>query len=262
MPYTRPLTIDDQVLEPLLVEHGYGTRFLGFQNLMRRRIRNILLVCSLYDLYIFEEDGRLYELLRNEYQNLRLSHTPEIIRVSSGAEALNILNKENFDLVITTQHVDDMPALKLAELLNEAQSELPIILLAFDNRELVELISLNNVAVFERIFIWLGDFRLIIAIIKHMEDRMNVDHDTRIVGIQSIIFIEDDIKFYSNFLTQLYQEILNQSRTLISEGINLSHRHLRMRARPKILHCNTYEEAWHYYTKYEENILGIIAELF
>ena len=261
MPYTRPLTIDDQVLEPLLVEHGYGTRFLGFQNLMRRRIRNILLVCSLYDLYIFEEDGRLYELLRNEYQNLRLSHTPEIIRVSSGAEALNILNKENFDLVITTQHVDDMPALKLAELLNEAQSELPISLLAFDNRELVELISLNNVAVFERIFIWLGDFRLIIAIIKHMEDRMNVDHDTRIVGIQSIIFIEDDIKFYSNFLTQLYQEILNQSRTLISEGINLSHRHLRMRARPKILHCNTYEEAWHYYTKYEENILGIIADV-
>ncbi|MBN1406501.1 MAG: histidine kinase [Calditrichaceae bacterium] len=228
---------------------------------MRRRIRNILLVCSLYDLYIFEEDGRLYELLRNEYQNHRLSHTPEIIRVSSSAEALNILKKENFDLVITTQHVDDMPAIKLAELINNEITELPIILLAFDNRELVDLLSQNDTSLFERIFIWLGDFRLIIAIIKHMEDRMNVDHDTRIVGVQSIIFIEDDIKFYSNFLTQLYQEILNQSRTLISEGINLTHRHLRMRARPKILHCNTYEEAWAYYTKYKENILGIIADV-
>jgi hypothetical protein len=261
LPYIRPFAIDDQALEPLLVEHGYGTRFLGFQNLMRRRIRNILLVCSLYDLYIFEEDGRLYELLRNEYQNHRLSHTPEIIRVSSGAEALNILKKENFDLVITTQHVDDMPAIKLAQLIDESNAELPIILLAFDNRELVDLISQNDTSLFQRIFIWQGDFRLIITIIKHMEDRMNVDHDTRIVGVQSIIFIEDDIKFYSSFLTQLYQEILNQSRTLISEGINLSHRHLRMRARPKILHCNTYEEALYYYSKYEENILGIIADV-
>lgn len=261
MPDSRPLSINDQILEPLLVEHGYGTRFLGFQNLMRRRIRNILLVCSLYDLYIFEEDGRLYELLRNEYQNHRLSHSPEIIRVSSGAEALNVIKKEHFDLVITTQHVDDMPVLQLAEMIDETHSEIPIILLAFDNRELVELISQHDTSMFERIFIWLGDFRLIVAIIKHMEDRMNVDHDTRLVGVQSIIFIEDDIKFYSNFLSLLYLEILNQSRTLISEGINLSHRHLRMRARPKILHCSSYEEAWHYYNKYEEYILGIIADV-
>ena len=139
MPYSRTFSIDDKALEPLLVEHGYGTRFLGFQNLMRRRIRNILLVCSLYDLYIFEEDGRLYELLRNEYQNHRLSHTPEIIRVSSSAEALNILKKENFDLVITTQHVDDMPAIKLAELINNEITELPIILLAFDNLSLIHI---------------------------------------------------------------------------------------------------------------------------
>ncbi|MEJ2052709.1 MAG: PEP/pyruvate-binding domain-containing protein [Calditrichaceae bacterium] len=262
MSYNRSLTIDDQILEPLLVEHGYGTRFLGFQNLMRRRIRNVLLICSLYDLYIFEEDGRLYELLRNEYQNLRLSHTPEIIRVSSGMEAINIIKKEKtFDLIITTQHVDDMPVIKLAGLIQDEHIDIPIILLAFDNRELIELISRDDISLFERIFIWLGDFRLIIAIIKHMEDRMNVDHDTRIVGVQSIIFIEDDIKFYSGYLTQLYLEILNQSRTLISEGINLTHRHLRMRARPKILHCSTYEEAWFYFDKYNETILGVIADV-
>ena len=103
---SHPLSINDQILEPLLVEHGYGTRFLGFQNLMRRRIRNILLVCSLYDLYIFEEDGRLYELLRNEYQNHRLSHTPEIIRVSSGAEALNTLGDTPIHVIVSAQ---DLP---------------------------------------------------------------------------------------------------------------------------------------------------------
>ena len=72
--------------DDLWVEHGYGNRFQGFQNLMRLRIRDILLVSSLYDLYLFEEDGRLYELIRNEYQGLNLSHSPELIRVSSGKE--------------------------------------------------------------------------------------------------------------------------------------------------------------------------------
>ncbi|MGB6121269.1 MAG: hypothetical protein WBG80_05130, partial [Bacteroidota bacterium] len=64
----RPDDAAASTLDSLLVEHGYGNRFQGFQNLMRLRIRDILLVSSLYDLYLFEEDGRLYELIRNEYQ--------------------------------------------------------------------------------------------------------------------------------------------------------------------------------------------------
>src|SRR5512136_275977 len=81
-------------LDDLLVEHGYGNRFQGFQNLMRRRIRDILLVSSLYDLYLFEEDGRLYELIRNEYQGFNLSHSPELTRVSSGREAIALARDE------------------------------------------------------------------------------------------------------------------------------------------------------------------------
>src|SRR4030042_1545803 len=95
--------------DDLLVEHGYGNRFQGFQNLMRLRIRDVLLVSSLYDLYLFEEDGRLYELIRNEYQGLNLSDSPELTRVSSGQEAINLAKEEKrFDLIITTLHVEDM----------------------------------------------------------------------------------------------------------------------------------------------------------
>src|SRR4030066_1299791 len=86
--------------DDLLVEHGYGTRFQGFQNLMRLRVRDVLLVSSLYDLYLFEEDGRLYELIRNEYQGLHLSHSPELTRVSSGKEAIALVREEKkFDLL-------------------------------------------------------------------------------------------------------------------------------------------------------------------
>ncbi len=257
----EPGTID-KYTDPLWVEHGYGTRFQGFQNLMRFRIRDILLVSSLYDLYVFEEDGRLYELIRNEYQGLNLSHSPEITRVSSGKEALAIAQEERrFDLIITTQHIEDMPATELGSLVHQSDLNIPIVLLAYDNRELSELMDHCDTSVFDRIFIWTGNFRIIIAIVKHFEDRMNVDHDTRIVGVQSIILIEDNVRFYSSFLPILYTEMLNQSQRLISEGINLTHKYLRMRARPKILLCTNYEEAWEYYEKYEEYILGVISDI-
>jgi CheY-like chemotaxis protein len=252
---------DTKPNQPVWFEHGYGTRFQGFQNLMRYRVSDILLVSSLYDLYVFEEDGRIYELIRNEYQGLNLSHSPEITRVSSAEEAISLATKEKrFNLIITTQHIEDMPAYKMAELVKESELNIPVVLLAYDNRELIELVEHYDVSVFDRIFIWTGDFRIIIAIIKQLEDRLNLDHDTRIVGVQSIILIEDSVRFYSSFLPLLYTELLKQSQRLISEGINLTHKFLRMRARPKILMCSTYEEAWDYFEKYSDYILGVITD--
>jgi len=249
-------------LDPLWIEHGYGTRFQGFQNLMRHRIRDVLLVSSLYDLYLFEEDGRFDELIANEYQSLNLSHTPELTRVSSGKEAIALAKEERrFDLILTTMHVEDMTAVRLAQLARKAGIEIPIILLAYDSRELKDLKAHNYTEAFDRVFVWQGDFRLIVSIIKHLEDRMNVDHDTRLVGVQSILFIEDNIHYYSTLLPILYTELLSQSQRLVSEGINLSHKFLRTVARPKILFCRTYEEAWHYFETYKEHILGIISDI-
>ena len=252
----------EKILDPLWIEHGYGTRFQGFQNLMRHRIRDVLLVSSLYDLYLFEEEGRFDELISNEYQSLNLSHSPELTRVSSGKEAIVLAKEERrFDLIITTLHVEDMTAVRLAERAREAGVQIPIVLLAYDSRELKDLKAHNYTAAFDRVFVWQGDFRLIVSIIKHLEDKMNVDHDTRLVGVQSILFIEDNIHYYSTLLPVLYTELLNQSRRLISEGINLSHKFLRTVARPKILLCQNFEEAWHYYKTYEPHILGIISDI-
>ncbi len=248
--------------DPLWVEHGYGTRFQGFQNLMRLRIRDILLVSSLYDLYVFEEDGRLYELMREKYQELNLSHAPELTRVSNGEEAIALIQEERrFDLLITTLHIEDMSVPRFAKRVREAGIEIPIVLLAFDNRELADLITHGAANVFDEVFIWNGNFRLLLAIVKHLEDKMNVDHDTNLVGVQSIIVVEDNVRFYSYFLPIIYLEVMKQSQRLISEGINLSHKQLRQRARPKILFCKSFEEAWDYYQKYDDTILGIISDV-
>ncbi len=258
-PYKRLLK---NHLDPYLADIGSSAHVRSFQNLMRYRIRDILLVSSLYDLYVFEEDGRLYELIRDEYKGLNLSHSPEITRVSRGKEALKLAKEEHrFDLIITTQHIEDMSATKLAELIQKEALNIPIVLLAYDDRELLDLVKSCDTTVFDRMFIWTSDFRLIIAIIKYLEDRMNVEHDSKTVGVQSIILIEDNVRFYSLYLPILYTEILKQSQRLISEGVNLSDKYLRMRARPKILLSNSYEEAWEYFEKYDDLVLGIISDI-
>ena len=243
------------------LEFGYGMRVQSFQSLMRQRITNVLMVSSLYDLYLFEEDGRLYELIRNEYQDLRLSHSPEITRASNTKEAFELLDETRFDLIISTLHTEDMHPVKFANKLKASGINIPIVLLAFDNAELHELTVNYDTSVFEKLFLWQGDYRLIIGIIKYLEDRMNVEHDTEIIGVQSIIVIEDNIRSYSSFLPIIYTEVIQQSKRLASEGINLSHKYLRMRARPKILLCSTFEEAWGYFQKFEECILGVISDI-
>jgi len=248
--------------DPLWVEHGYGTRFQGFQNLMRIRIRDILLVSSLYDLYVLEEDGRLYELLREQYQGLNLTHAPELTRVSNGREAIALAKEERrFDLIITTLHIEDMRPASFAKKLREEGVDIPMVLLAFDNRELSDLLRAKEKSVFDQIFIWEGDFRLLIAIIKGLEDKLNIEHDTQLVGVHSILLIENNIGYYSYFLPLVYLEVLHHSQRLISEGINLSHKQLRQRARPKIILCTDYEEAWEYIDKYQDNLLGIISDV-
>jgi CheY-like chemotaxis protein len=246
----------------LLAEHGFVNRFQAFQNLMRYRVSEILLVSSLYDSFILEEDGQLSEMLLSEYLDLNLSNAPSITRVSSGSEAIALLQENNrIGLIITTMNVGDMNAVEFAHKVKIADIDIPVVMLVYDNRELTELTAYHDVSVFEKTFIWQGDFRTLIAIVKFIEDKKNVEHDTEAVGVQSIIVIEDNVNYYSSFLPMIYTEIFKHSQNLMAEGINPSHKLLRMRARPKILLCSTYEEAWEYFMQYQDCVLGIISDI-
>lgn len=244
------------------IDNVFSSRIKKFQKLMRYKIREILLVSSIYDNYLFEEDGRLYELIREEYKSLNLSFAPELIHVTTGAEALEMLSSENtFDMIITTLHIEDMHVVKFAQMVRQSGFNIPILLLAYDNKERKELTTNYDTSIFERIFIWNGEYLLLIAMVKYLEDRINVENDTKNIGVQSIILVEDNIKFYSSYLPLIYTEIFKQSQRLLEEGVNLTHKFLRMRARPKIILCTTYEEAWTYYEKYQEYVLGIILDI-
>jgi CheY-like chemotaxis protein len=232
-----------------------------FQDLMRHRVRHILLVSSLYDSFILSEDGHIDEALQRQFVDLNLHENPDLIRVSSGAEALALAMEEGrIDMIITSVQVGDMNAVDLARRAKEAGLDIPIVLLAYNNRELTEFLKRHGRGVIDRIFLWQGDVRILLAIVKDQEDQRNLARDTGTMGVPAILVVEDNIRFYSSFLPVIYSELMNHTQRLISEGLNLSQKKLRIRARPKLLLCETFEAAWDYFRKYEANILGILSD--
>ena len=145
--------------------------------------------------------------------------------------------------------------------MRQAGIDIPVGLLAYNNRELTDFLARNDVTDLDRVFLWQGDVRILLAMVKYVEDRWNVAHDTGSMGVPAIIVVEDNIRFYSSFLPVIYTELMNHMHGLISEGLNVSQKMLRMRARPKVLLCQTFEEAWEYFSTYDEHVLGIISDV-
>lgn len=79
-------------------------------------------------------------------------------------------------------------------------------------------------------FYWHGNPDLILTIIKLIEDRMNADNDILQVGVQSILLVEDSVKYYSTYLPTIYKLVLQQSREFAKEALNEQQQKLRKRA--------------------------------
>ncbi len=234
---------------------------VSFDKLMPHRVRNVLVVASPYDAFTLDEGGRLAELVLREFVNLNLSDAPRVTRVSTGAEALDLLAQQSFHLVITMAQIGRMNGITLASRIREIHHDLPVVLLAFDIGELERLRSEGSTEAVDQMFLWTGDARLFIAIIKMYEDQWNLDHDTRVARVRTILLVEDSVRFISLYLPLLYTIIVQQTERLMDEGINLADRLLRLRARPKILLARTYEEAMEIYEQYRPYLLGVISDL-
>ncbi|MGH9319289.1 MAG: DUF5752 family protein, partial [Vicinamibacteria bacterium] len=236
-------------------------RVHGFQDLIQKRVQDVLLVVTLYDYYILSQDGRLNEQFLGEFLELNLRQTPNLTRAFSGMEALALARSNRFDLIITSVELSDMNVLGLTGALRREGIGTPVVVLAYDRRELSQLMERHDVSGIERMFLWRGDVRILLAIVKYMEDRMNVAYDTGVVGVPAIILVENSIRYYSSFLPVIYTELVKHSHGLIPEGLNLTDKILRIRARPKILLASDHEEAWDHFERYSEEILGIISDI-
>ncbi len=248
-------------MSPLYHMQSRDPWFLRFHDLMASRIREILLVSPAYDAFILEEDGRLTERLYSEYSELDLSLAPRITHVSTAARALEALAERRFDMVITVVRLKDMPVADFAFQVKQRFGDLPVVLLTFDHADMEQCPGGVCPIGIDRMVLWTGDARILMAGIKMVEDVQNVERDTRIAGVQVIIVVEDSVQRYSSFLTLLYTELMSQSRSLIAEGLNDLHRRMRMAARPKILLATNYEQALAYAERYKDYLFAVITDV-
>lgn len=233
----------------------------AFDRLMQRRIYKVLLICNLYDAFILEEDGRIDEKIFNEYFSQNLRYPPIFIQAHTVAEAFKVLKNEPIDLIITMLTVEGVNAFNLAQKIKESYTEKPIVVLTPFSREVSLWVEREEKNSIDYIFCWLGNADILLAIIKLIEDRMNLNHDVEEAGVQAILLIEDSIRYYSSYLPNIYKIFFQQSKRTINEGLNEHQKMLLMRGRPKILLATNYNDAIILFDKYKENLIGVISDM-
>ncbi|NCC71828.1 MAG: phosphoenolpyruvate synthase [Sphingobacteriia bacterium] len=229
-----------------------------FNTLMKKRIYHVLLIASKYDAFILEDDGRIDEQIFNEYVSLNLRYPPQFIQANDNVEAIELLETESIDLVIcmTSTYEDQL----ICEI-KKRKPLVPVVLLTPFSREISIQLHSGKIKGVDYVFSWLGNADILLAIIKLIEDSMNVEHDVMQVGVQVILLVEDSVRFYSSYLPNIYKIIFKQSKSFVTEGLNEHQKMLRMRGRPKILLATTYEKADELFHKYKNNLLGVITDM-
>ena len=233
-----------------------------YASLIKRRIREILIICSNYDAFILEEDGQIETQIYREYIDLNISNPPRFIWARTSAEAEAIVDRSGaIDMVICMYNVGDKDVFSFARKLKEKTDSIPFVLLTHFSREIYKNISMHDTSYIDYVFSWHGNADLIVAIIKLLEDQANADDDILGVGVQAILLVEDSVRYYSTYLPELYRLVLKQSAEFLKDTFNEQHRKVRKRSRPKILLATNYEDAMRMYGKYKHNLLGVISDV-
>jgi CheY-like chemotaxis protein len=242
---------------------GYRSDDEVYHDLMQFKVEEILLVATVYDAFILEEEGKLTEQIFGEYHQLNLSSAPRVTSVSSGEEALKALQERRFDMVIVTMRIDEITPFELSRKIREIDRSIPMLLLLNNDSDIEALKDRGDRPHhFDKVFVWNGDAKVFLAMIGYIEDKINVVNDTKIGLVRVILLVEDSIRYYSRYLPILHVEIMKQTQELIAEEhLNEMKKLLRMRTRPKVLMAESYEEAMAVFNTYKDHLLCVISDV-
>ncbi|MDN5280181.1 MAG: hypothetical protein PWR01_4146, partial [Clostridiales bacterium] len=234
-----------------------------FHDLMRFKVRELLLVATIYDAYALEQDGLLAEKIFGEYFHLNLTSAPRITSVTSTEEAMEMLEKRQFHMVVVLSRLNKVEMVKTGEIVKKAYPDLPVLLLLNDNSDLESVATRNDMCrFFDNVFVWNGNSEIFLAMIKYVEDRKNAERDTQIAQVRIILLVEDSIRYYSRYLPHLYSELIRQTSKLVEEEMQEETKKvLKMRCRPKIILATNYEEAMELFEYYRDYLLCVISDV-
>ncbi|NLN30540.1 MAG: phosphoenolpyruvate synthase [Bacteroidales bacterium] len=251
------MTIIDNIAE--LGKYDFSDT--SFDLLMQNRIHRVLMICSNYDNYMLEEDGRIDEQIFNEYVSLSLRHPPVFVQTDNAEDALKILREESIDLVISMESLKGTDVFALAKRIKNDYPNIPIVVLTYLSREVSLRLEGEDMSAIDYVFCWLGDASVILAIIKLIEDKMNAEHDIEVIGVQALILVENSVRYLSSYLPDIYRILLLQSLDFQKEALNEHQRMLKKRGRPKLLLADNFNDALDLYRKYKYNVLGVISDI-
>lgn len=226
-----------------------------FEKLMPQRIKSILVVASLYDSFMFIDDDMFVDTVGFGYyarDNINIEKAKNV------EQALKMIENQRFDLVIS---VIQSAEFDMDEFVKEVKNKhnIPIVILSFSLQDINSLSDFVK-KTSDYIFLWQGDTRIFSSIINLIEDKLNLKHDLSF-GVQCVMLVEDNIRFYSMYLPIIYNEMIKQMHIVMADDMSYGRKILRMRARPKIVLFNDYRNAWDFFQDYNNNLLGVITDV-
>ena len=157
-------------LEKISLAHLYKRRKNDrdiFQELMPVKVKEVLLVATLYDSYSIVREGQFSDKIFGEYLQLNLYAAPRFTSVNSEEEAISVLQHREFDLIIVMAGVDKASPLETARNIRKLRPQTPLLLLVNNNADLRFFQSVGrNLDYIDRIFVWNGNSNVFLAMIK------------------------------------------------------------------------------------------------
>ncbi|MCG8578562.1 MAG: hypothetical protein MI866_01505 [Bacteroidales bacterium] len=234
-----------------------------YHDLMPFKVKEILLVATLYDAYAIENEGRFTEQVMGGFYQLHLSLVPRVTGVTTYEEAMAKLSEKHYDLIIVMVGVEKHSPIDLSQLVKKEYPYIPIFMLLNNDSDIPYFQRRQReLGVLDEIFVWNGDPKVFSSMVFHLEDKVNVENDTEIGLARVILLVEDSVRYYSKYLPLLYASVLEQTKRLI-EDVKEDELYavLRLKARPKVLLARTYEEAQDLFEKYRDFLLCLISDV-
>jgi hypothetical protein len=234
-----------------------------FHDLQPFKVKEILLVANLYDAYSIEGEGRFADHILGEYYQMSLTSIPRVTGVSGEDEAFNRLKARHYDMVIIMVGVDKEAPMDMCRKIKNKYPYLPTYLLLNNPSDMVfvKKQKARNVP-FDNYFVWTGESKVFFAMVSLLEDRVNVENDTKkgLTGV--ILLVEDSADYYSSYLPMLYNLVMDQTKNLIQDvSTDELYKVLKLRARPKILLASDWENAISTFNNYRDNLLCVISDM-
>ncbi|MDP3915142.1 MAG: PEP/pyruvate-binding domain-containing protein [Bacteroidota bacterium] len=234
-----------------------------FQELMPTKVKEVLLLATLYDSYSIVREGQFTDKIFGEFLQLNLYTYPRFTSANTEEDALRMVKTRDFDMVIIMVGVDKNIPVRASKAIFKQKPSLPILLLVNNNGDLRYFQTSNEkIESIDRVFVWNGNSNVFLAMIKYIEDKQNVEEDTKNGSVRVILLVEDSIQYYSRYLPMLYTNIMTQTQNLVEDkSADELHKIMKMRARPKVILVSSYEDAVFIINKYKDFLLSVISDV-